>query len=153
MVVQIVLAFVLFAGLLVVADRFASAWTVEDQVSRVERRNRLRRARRERRRQRLSFVGRRRLPEEPLMPTRRPIQVVAADLRRISRQLALVPAGSPLVRWKALWAAYDGVLVEAADMLEVRHDLGGQPVAGMSRDIERVRVLAALETAGMVVRG
>ncbi len=87
------------------------------------------------------------------MTTRRPIQVVAADLRRISRQLALVPAGSPLVRWKALWSAYDGVLVEAADMLEVPHDLSGQPSAGVSRDIERVRVLAALEAAGLVVRG
>ena len=153
MVVQIVLAFVLFAALLVVADRFASAWTIDDPVSRAEHRDRQRRARQERRSRRRLRLVRRRPVEEQLAPTCRPIQVVAADLRRISRQLALVPAGSPLVRWKALWAAYDGVLVEAADMLEVPHDLSGQPSAGVSRDIERVRVLAALEAAGLVVRG
>jgi hypothetical protein len=85
-------------------------------------------------------------------PAHRPIQVVAADLRRLSRQLALVPAGAPLVRWRALWFAYDAVLMEAAELLEVPHDLPGTPV-GMARDIERLRVLAALEGAGLVVRG
>src|SRR3982751_5854305 len=84
-------------------------------------------------------------------PTHRPIQVVAADLRRLSRQLALVPAGAPLVRWRALWFAYDAVLMEAAEVLEVAHTLPGTP-AGIARDIERVRILAALEGAGLVVR-
>ena len=83
---------------------------------------------------------------------RRPLQVVAADLRRLSRQLAVVPAGAPLVRWQALWAAYDGVLMEAAEQLEVAHELATAPV-GTPRDIERVRVLAALEGAGLAVRG
>jgi hypothetical protein len=78
--------------------------------------------------------------------------VVAADLRRLSRQLALVPAGAPLVRWQALWAAYDGVLVEAAEQLEVPHELATATV-GMPRDLERLRLLAALEGAGLVVRG
>lgn len=85
-------------------------------------------------------------------PTQRPIQEVAADLRRLSRQLALVPAGAPLVRWRALWAAYDSVLMEAAAQLEVAHTLPGTPV-GMARDIERLRLLAALEGAGLVVHG
>jgi hypothetical protein len=85
-------------------------------------------------------------------PTRRPIQVVAADLRRLSRQLALVPAGAPLVRWKALWFAYDAVLTEAAEHLEIPHDLPATEV-GIARDIERLRVLSALEGAGLVVRG
>jgi hypothetical protein len=83
---------------------------------------------------------------------RRPLQVVAADLRRLARQLALVPAGAPLVRWQALWTAYDAVLMEAAQQLEVEHELGATCV-GMPRDIERLRVLAALESAGLVVRG
>jgi hypothetical protein len=82
----------------------------------------------------------------------RPIQVVAADLRRLSRQLALVPAGAPLVRWQALWAAYDDVLIEAAAQLEVPHELPAAP-EGMARDLERLRLLAALEGAGLVVRG
>ncbi|NYJ06157.1 hypothetical protein [Petropleomorpha daqingensis] len=85
-------------------------------------------------------------------PVRRPIQLVAADLRRLSRQFELVPAGAPLVRWKALWFAYDAVLMEAAALLEVEHTLPGTPV-GIARDIERLRILAALEGAGLVVHG
>ena len=85
-------------------------------------------------------------------PVSRPIQVVAADLRRLSRQMALVPAGAPLVRWKALWTVYDEVLAEAAEQLEVSHELG-TTCLGTPRDIERLRVLAALESAGLAVRG
>jgi hypothetical protein len=90
----------------------------------------------------------------PAVPeqTRRPLQVVAADLRRLARQLSLVPSGAPLVRWQALWNAYDAVLMEAAEQLEVAHELGATCV-GMPRDIERLRVLAALESAGLVVHG
>lgn len=95
---------------------------------------------------------RRRRPLPPLPPSpRRPLQVVAADLRRLSRQLALVPAGASLVRWQALWAAYDEVLVEAADALEIPHDLPAMPT-GLPREFERVRLLTALEDAGMVVQ-
>jgi predicted alpha/beta-hydrolase family hydrolase len=84
-------------------------------------------------------------------PGRRPLQVVAADLRRLSRQLALVPAGASLVRRRALRVAYDDVLTEAAEQLEVPHELPGTP-PGMARDIERLRLLAALEGAGLRVR-
>lgn len=95
---------------------------------------------------------RRSAPSSSSEPGRRPLQVVAADLRRLSRQLALVPSGAPLVRWQALWSAYDGVLIEAAAQLEVPHELATAPV-GMPRDLERLRLLAALEGAGLVVRG
>jgi hypothetical protein len=88
----------------------------------------------------------------PPEPTGRPIQLVAADLRRLSRQFALVPAGAPLVRWRALWSAYDAVLMEAATLLEIPHTLPDTPV-GIPRDIERLRVISALEGAGLVVRG
>ncbi len=156
LVVQIMLAFVVFAGVLFFADRWASRCTVEDPTTVAERRG-ARRAHRDRLaafRRRPRIGTRRRSPAPaPDVPTRRPIQVVAADLRRLSRQLSLVPSGSALVRWKALWAAYDGVLMEAAEMLEVPHQLTEQPVAGVARDVERVRVLAALEGAGLVVRG
>jgi hypothetical protein len=83
-------------------------------------------------------------------PLGRPIQVVAADLPRLARQLALVPAGAPLVRWQALWAAYDDVLGEAAAQLDVPHDLATTP-SGLARDLERLRLLAALEGAGLAV--
>lgn len=136
LVVQIMLAFVVFVIMLFLADREQHRPLAAMKYPRAVR-NRTRRP----------------PPVQPVMTTRRPIQVVAADLRRLARQLALVPSGSTLVRWKALWAAYDGVLVEAAEMLEVHHGLGEQPVAGVARDVERVRVLAALEGAGLVVRG
>jgi hypothetical protein len=94
----------------------------------------------------------RRAHSAPSEPGRRPLEVVAADLRRLTRQLALVPSGAPLVRWQALWAAYDGVLIEAAEQLEVPHELPSAAL-GMPRDLERLRLLAALERAGLVVRG
>jgi hypothetical protein len=112
----------------------------------------LRRGRPDREPRRVRYVLRGNRVRSDVDPTHRPIQVVAADLRRLSRQLALVPAGAPLVRWRALWFAYDAVLTEAAELLEVPHDLPGTPV-GIARDIERLRVLAALEGAGLVVRG
>jgi hypothetical protein len=157
LVVQILIAFLVFTGMLFFADRWASRCTVEDPITLAEQRAKRRAARADRRRVpvvRPARVKTRRAPHpQPSLTTRRPIQVVAADLRRISRQLALVPSGSTLVRWKALWAAYDGVLIEAAEMLEVAHELTEQPAAGVARDVERVRVLAALEGAGLVVRG
>ena len=80
-------------------------------------------------------------------------QVVAADVRRLgAAQLALVPAGAPMARRRALLAAYDDVLVEAA------RDAGGAARAaaptpeGAARDLERLRLLAALEAAGLAVR-
>ena len=84
-------------------------------------------------------------------PGRRPLQVVAADVRRLARSMALVPAGSPMARRRALAAAYDDVLVEAADLLEVPHELRTTP-EGPARDVERQRLLAALEGEGLAVR-
>ena len=82
---------------------------------------------------------------------RRPLQEVAGDLRRLARELAAVPAGAPFIRWQALQAAYDRVLVEAAEELEVPHDLTDLPL-GSGRDVERLRVVCALEAAGLVVQ-
>lgn len=88
---------------------------------------------------------RRRRAEEPV---HRPLQHVAADLRRLARQLALVPAGAPVARRRGLQAAYDDVLVEAAALLEVPHTLTLTP-AGPARDTERARVQAGLADAGL----
>jgi hypothetical protein len=82
---------------------------------------------------------------------RRPVQEVAADLRRLARELAAVPAGAPYVRWQALQTAYDRVLTEATELLEVPHDLADLPM-GTGRDIERLRVVCMLEAAGLVVQ-
>jgi hypothetical protein len=84
-------------------------------------------------------------------PARRPLQVVAADVRRLARSIALVPAGAPMARRRALAAAYDDVLIEAAVLLEIPHELRTTP-DGPGRDVERLRLLAALESAGLAVQ-
>jgi hypothetical protein len=82
---------------------------------------------------------------------RRPVEEVAADLRRLARELAAVPAGAPYVRWQALQTAYDRVLTEAAELLDVQHVLPDMPM-GSARDIERLRVVCTLEASGLVVQ-
>jgi hypothetical protein len=83
-------------------------------------------------------------------PVGRPIEQVAADLRRLGAQLARVPAGAPMARRRGLQAAYDDVLVEAARLLEVTHTLDGIP-PGRPRDVERLRLQTALTHAGLTV--
>src|SRR5688500_9653119 len=95
-------------------------------------------------------IDRRREARQP-RTNRRPIQVVAADVRRLGRQLTLVPAGAPMARRRALAAAYDDVLIEAAALLEVPHELRTTP-DGPAREVERFRLLAVLEGAGLAVR-
>jgi hypothetical protein len=82
-------------------------------------------------------------------PVRRPLQLVAADVRRLTRELAMVPGGMPMARRRGLLAAYDDVLIEAAALLEVPHQLTAVPPA--ARELERMRLLATLEAAGLVV--
>jgi len=81
----------------------------------------------------------------------RPVELVAADLRRLAHELAVVPSGTPVARRRGLLAAYDDVLAEAAEILEVPHELTTAPPE--VREVERLRVLAALEDAGLVVSG
>jgi hypothetical protein len=83
--------------------------------------------------------------------SRRPVEEVAADLRRLARELAAVPAGAPYVRWQALQTAYDRVLTEAAELLEVPHALPDIAI-GTARDIERLRLVCTLEACGLVVQ-
>jgi hypothetical protein len=86
-------------------------------------------------------------PETPVR-RRRPVELVAADLRRLAAELSMVPSGTPVARRRGLLAAYDDVLCEAAAALEVpEHLTGASPAA---RELERMRLLAALEAAGLV---
>jgi hypothetical protein len=87
-------------------------------------------------------------PPVPVRP-RRPVQAVAADLRRLTRELAMVPGGMPMARRQGLLAAFDDVLAEAAELLEVPNQLTAEPPA--TRELERMRLLAMLEAAGLVV--
>lgn len=79
---------------------------------------------------------------------RRPLQVVAADVRRLNRQLEHVPPG----RRPAVLRAYDAVLVEVAALLEVPHALRADGPRGPARVAERARLVAALTDAGLAVR-
>jgi hypothetical protein len=88
----------------------------------------------------------------PVAPPRRPLELVAGDLRRLTHELAMVPGGMPMARRRGLLAAFDDVLVEAAQLLQVPSDqLTGAPEA--ARELERMRLLASLEAAGLVVSG
>ena len=84
-------------------------------------------------------------------PARRPLQVVAADVRRLGRQIALVPAGAPMARRRALAAAYDDVLIEAAQLLEVPHELTHRAGAGRSARPSGCGCWPTLEDAGLAV--
>ena len=86
----------------------------------------------------------------PAAASRRPIQVVAADLRRLRRQVELVATATPQPRDRALFAAYDDVLAEAAMLLEVPEALRSTP-EGWEREGERLRVEARLAGAGLRV--
>ena len=82
-------------------------------------------------------------------PRHRPLELVAADLRRLARELAVVPSGTPVARRRGLLAAYDDVLVEAAEIRQVPHELTSAPAP--AREVERLRLLSSLEAAGLVV--
>ncbi|SDC46770.1 hypothetical protein SAMN05660690_1554 [Geodermatophilus telluris] len=89
--------------------------------------------------------------DPPPEPVHRPVEQVAADLRRLAAQLDRVPAGSPAVRRRGFQAAYDDVLTEAAGQLAVPHGLATLP-PGPARDVERLRLETALAGAGLVLR-
>jgi len=78
-----------------------------------------------------------------------PLEQVAANLRRL-RVVLTGDAHRSAAHQMGNRLAYDQVLIQACEMLEIEHDLGGES-AGMERDIERLRVEAELERAGVVL--
>jgi hypothetical protein len=78
-----------------------------------------------------------------------PIEQVAADLRR----LRLVISGDEhrsAAHQIGNRLAYDKVLMQACNMLGIEHELAEES-SGLDRDIERLRVEAELERAGVVI--
>ena len=78
-----------------------------------------------------------------------PIEQLAADLRRLRALLgqdehrsAAHQIGNRL--------AYDRLMIQICEMLDIEHELGGDSI-GVERDIERFRVEAELERAGLVL--
>ena len=78
-----------------------------------------------------------------------PLEQVAANLRRL-RGVLTVDAHRSAVHQIGNRVAYDQVLIQASEMLQIEHDLAKRS-AGMERDIERLRVEAELERAGVVL--
>ncbi|RZQ63266.1 hypothetical protein [Amycolatopsis suaedae] len=97
-----------------------------------------------------ALVRRWRQRRRPTVADGPPIQVVAADLRRVRRLLAQYGPGTPAARRLGARQAYDALLVRACTAVGVEHRLAEVP-EGMDRDIERLRVEEALRGAGLVL--
>lgn len=82
------------------------------------------------------------------MSERRPIERIAADLRRVRRTLAGFEPGTSAVKKIAARQAYDALLVQACEALEVEHRLAVLP-QGMDRDLERLRLEECLRERGL----
>lgn len=80
-------------------------------------------------------------------PTGRPVEALAADLRRLRAELvSRRPTNN--VRHTGLLAAYDDVLVAMCGRLEIATPLG-ELAHGRDRDVERLRAEAAVQDAGI----
>ena len=98
---------------------------------------------------RLRPIGRRPYPDAEVLPLRRPIEQVAADLRRLHSSFHR--EGLRFAKYEGCRQAYDRVLAEAADMVEMAHLMEVLP-PGAERDHERERVELLLEEAGLLRR-
>lgn len=91
----------------------------------------------------------RRAPDATVVPLHRPIEQVGPDLRRL--HAAFHRGGMRFAKYEGCRLAYDGVLAEAADLLEIDHLLAVLP-PGTERDLERDRIEWLLDRAGLSPR-
>jgi hypothetical protein len=82
-----------------------------------------------------------------VVPLRRPVEQVSADLRRI--HAAFHGGGMRFAKYEGCRQAYDRVLAEAADMMGTSHLLSLLP-PGDELDRERVRVEMLLRDHGLL---
>lgn len=78
-----------------------------------------------------------------------PLERLANDLRRL-RAAVTHDEHRSAAHQMGNRLAYDQVLMEICAMLDIEHELGTE-VSGLERDIERLRVEADLERAGVVL--
>jgi hypothetical protein len=78
-----------------------------------------------------------------------PIEQLAADLRRL-RAILGTDAHRSAAHQMGNRLAYDKLLMQVCEMLEIENDLDGDSI-GFERDIERIRVEAELERAGVIL--
>jgi hypothetical protein len=86
----------------------------------------------------------------PPVPEHPPIQELAADLRRVHRLLAQFRPGTPMARRVGARQAYDALLVEACDAVDVEQRLDQMP-EGLAREVERLRLEESLRSAGLAI--
>lgn len=87
-----------------------------------------------------------------VVPTGRPLQDVAADLRRLYPAVHTPVPGTRMAKQRGVVLAYDEHLVVASTALEVPTSLLQLPPGGVDREIERLRVEHALADAGLTLR-
>jgi hypothetical protein len=87
----------------------------------------------------------------PPMPGHPPIERLAADLRRVDKAMRSLPDGVSIVRRRGTQQAYDALLGQACNALQVPAELDTLP-EGLDRDLERARVEVELQRAGLVIR-
>jgi hypothetical protein len=95
-----------------------------------------------------SLVARRRQRTRPLEPQSRPVEAIAADLRRLGHRFHHLDPHASYVKTEAVQWAYDRVLAECCATLELAHLLGVLP-PGPERDAERGRVEERLADCGV----
>jgi hypothetical protein len=97
---------------------------------------------------RSAVIGRIRLRRPPPpQPPGRPIEAIAADVRRLGQEFRYLPAGASFTRFEARRRAYDLALAEACRALDIAHLLEVLP-PGADLDRERDRVELVLDYAG-----
>lgn len=93
-------------------------------------------------------IARHRLPGAPgPVPAGRPLEDIAADVRRIS--VRFHQQGMRFAKYEGYRRSYDQVLAEAADTLEIGH-LIGVLSPGAELDHERARIERRLAEVGML---
>ncbi|MBA3525234.1 MAG: hypothetical protein H0T85_11955 [Geodermatophilaceae bacterium] len=77
-----------------------------------------------------------------------PVGELMDGLRRLSRELATLPAGTPWARQQGTQMAYDNLLVRLCAALEIDAHLATAPI-GWARDLERLRLEEAVHACGL----
>ena len=93
------------------------------------------------------LLARVRRPRAVVVPLRRPIEDVSADLRRL--RASFRRDGLRFAKYEGCRQAYDGVLAEAADMAGLAHLMEVLP-PGSELDRERQRVEMLLQHHGLL---
>ena len=86
--------------------------------------------------------------QAPAEPLRRPIELIAADARRLRVRFHYAPRGTSFAKLEGARLAYDHVLAEACTALGLAHLMAVLP-PGDELDAERSRVEGLLWLAGL----